>query len=90
MLALGEHKSEWLRSDWVFTPLLALALVASLASCSKRQNEVAGSSNAAQKTFASPAAAGAALFEAAKAGDQDALLLFSVPRARTSYSPATQ
>ena len=82
MLALNERKSEGLRTVWILTPLLALALVASLTSCSKRQNEVAGSSNAAQKTFASPAAAGVALFEAAKAGDQDALVAIFGPEGK--------
>jgi hypothetical protein len=73
MLALDEHNRARLRSGLIFMTLLALALIASLVSCSKRQNEGAGS-NFAQRTFASPAAAGAALFEAAKAGDQDALV----------------
>jgi hypothetical protein len=50
--------------------LVALfALILSLASCNKAETP-----KAAQKTFASPPDAGAAFFEAAKAGDQGALL----------------
>jgi hypothetical protein len=73
MSPLLGNNSHGVRPSLILTPLLALALVALLTSCRGRQNEVAGS-NASQKTFASPAAAGAALFEAAKAGDQDALV----------------
>jgi hypothetical protein len=58
----------------ILTPLVALALLASLASCAKRETKAAESGNVAPKTFASPAAAGAALFEAAKSGDQQALM----------------
>ena len=48
--------------------LVALIIV-SFAACNKSEN-----SQATQNTFASPAAAGAAFFEAAKSGDQGALL----------------
>jgi hypothetical protein len=81
MWALHEYKSAGLRPGLIFTPLLALALVTSLASCSKRENKVAGS-NVAPRTFASPAAAGAALFEAAKAGDQDTLVAIFGPEGK--------
>ena len=50
-------------------------LIVSLASCNKSENAAA----AAQKTFASPAAAGAAFLEAAKSGDQAALLAIFGP-----------
>jgi Protein of unknown function (DUF2950) len=48
---------------------VVFALIVSLASCKKSET-----STAAQKTFASPADAGAAFLEAAKSGDQGALL----------------
>ena len=47
------------------------AMIISLASCSKQEKPAV---QAEQKTFASPAEAGAAFFAAAKSGDQDALL----------------
>lgn len=49
-----------------------LVLIACLASCNKSEN--ATSEKAVQKTFASPEEAGAAFLEAAKSGDQAALL----------------
>jgi Protein of unknown function (DUF2950) len=68
----------------IFTPLLTLIFLASLflTSCSNRETkaterpaESASATTAgAPKTFASPEAAGAALFDAAKTGDQNALL----------------
>ncbi|HEY6309032.1 MAG TPA: DUF2950 family protein [Candidatus Angelobacter sp.] len=66
----------------IFTPLLTLIFLFSLASCSNRQTKATerpaepagGTTTVAPKTFASPEAAGAALFEAAKTGDQTALL----------------
>jgi Protein of unknown function (DUF2950) len=53
-----------------------LALAVSLASCSKTQRaaEKSAADQNAPRTFASPAEAGSALFEAAKAGDQNKLL----------------
>ncbi len=53
------------------------ALILSLASCSKREE-----SKAAQKTFASPAEAGTAFLEAAKSGDEGALLAIFGPDAK--------
>jgi hypothetical protein len=53
------------------------ALIISLASCSKSDD-----SKASQKTFASPAEAGAAFLEAAKSGDQGALLAIFGPDAK--------
>ena len=49
-------------------------LAMSLTSCGKVQRALEGSNNAVPRNFASPAEAGAALFAAAKAGDQDELL----------------
>jgi hypothetical protein len=64
-------------SPWLILVFVAaLWVVSSLASCSKRGTNASENSggNIVQKTFASPEAAGEALFEAAKAGDQNALL----------------
>jgi hypothetical protein len=55
---------------WIFVAVYVL--IATLASCSKPEKPA--TEKAAQKTFASPADAGAAFYEAAKAGDQGALL----------------
>ena len=62
----------------ILTWLLAVSLVVSLASCRKRESEVSAS-NVAQKTFTSPAEAGAALFEAAKTDDQNTLVAIFGP-----------
>jgi hypothetical protein len=53
-----------------------IALVVSLSTCSRTDKaaEKAASAQAGPRTFQSPAEAGAALFEAAKAGDRDGLL----------------
>ena len=61
--------------------LMLLASVGSLLSCSKQENATA-EKPATEKTFASPADAGAAFFEAAKSGDQTALLAIFGPDAR--------
>jgi hypothetical protein len=59
---------------------LAFTLVTMLASCSKRETKATENAaepptgNIVQKTFASPAAAGAALFDASKKGDKNALM----------------
>jgi Protein of unknown function (DUF2950) len=85
----GKLASKALGPRLIVLPLLALAVVASLASCSKRETKAAekpaepASGNVVQKTFASPAAAGAALFDAAKAGDQNALLAIFGPDGKT-------
>jgi hypothetical protein len=77
----------------LITMMTLFALVMSLASCSSRETKGAEKSpestaekspeptngNTAQKTFASPAAASTALFEAAKAGDQNALMAIFGP-----------
>lgn len=57
-----------------YSAMALLALAISLASCGKVQRAPDGSNNAIPHKFASPAEAGAALFDAAKAGNQDALL----------------
>lgn len=65
------HKSQGLR----FMVCIAVAaLMVSLASCKKPDE-----TKPAQRTFASPAEAGAAFLEAAKSGDQDALLAIFGP-----------
>lgn len=77
MSVLLGRKNQGLRFHLIFTPLLALALFASLASCKNRETkaaEEAVTGNIVQKTFASPAAAGAALFDTAKTGDPNALM----------------
>jgi Protein of unknown function (DUF2950) len=70
----------------LLTLTAVFVLAVTLSSCKQRETKAtektaepaasgsATSGNIAQKTFASPAAAGAALFDAAKAGDQDALM----------------
>jgi Protein of unknown function (DUF2950) len=59
--------------------VVAAALAASLTACSKPENST--SEKIVQRTFASPEDAGAALFEAAKSGDQAALLAIFGPDA---------
>jgi len=58
--------------------IMMVALIVSLASCKKADE----SKPAAQRTFASPAAAGTALFEAAKSGENGALLAIFGPDGR--------
>jgi hypothetical protein len=76
MPVLAGRKNEGSRFRLILTLLLALAFVVSLTSCKKRESTAAESAggNVAPKTFTSPAAAGAALFDAAKSGDQNALM----------------
>jgi len=57
-----------------------LALLASLTACGRAQNTAAN--HPAQKSFGSPAEAGAAVLEAAKAQDQEGLLAIFGPDAR--------
>lgn len=64
---------------WVSVVLLTLTFW--LASCQKPEN-VRAEKKADQRTFASPADAGAAFFEAAKTGNQDALLAIFGPDAK--------
>jgi hypothetical protein len=59
------------------TRLALFALILSLASCNKSETP-----KPTQATFASPAAAGAAFLEAAKSGNQDALLAIFGPDAK--------
>jgi hypothetical protein len=59
--------------------LMLLASGISLVSCNKAENAAAAEKAAGQKTFASPSDAGAAFFEAAKSGDQSALLALFGP-----------
>lgn len=55
----------------VFTVLLSMGMAYSLSACNKRESS---GGKVAPKTFASPAAAGQALFEAAKTGNQNQLM----------------
>jgi hypothetical protein len=64
---------------WILAMLLAC--VCSLVSCSKQESAPAEKA-AAQRTFESPAVAGAAFIEAAKSGDQGALLAIFGPDAK--------
>lgn len=75
----GKNQKRSVRS--ILTSLLAVSLVLSLASCRKREAEVSAS-NVSQKTFASPAEAGVALFEAAKSDDQNALMAIFGPEGK--------
>ena len=59
--------------------------LATLNSCNKTEKPLTG--EAGQRTFASPADAGAAFLEAAKAGDQAALLAIFGPDGRRRYFP---
>lgn len=81
MSVLTTHKNHRCSLLSVITPLSLVVLVALLASCSKRESEVSAG-NVTQKTFASPAAAGAALFEAAKTDDQNALVAIFGPEGK--------
>jgi Protein of unknown function (DUF2950) len=63
----------------MFPALVAVIIL--LSSCSKQEN-AATEKPAAQKTFASPEDAGAAFFEAAKSGDQAALIAIFGPDAK--------
>ena len=65
----------------LFIFLMLFASIISLVSCNKSEKATAEKAGA-QKTFASPADAGAAFFEAAKSGDQGALLGIFAPEAK--------
>lgn len=56
---------------FAFSSMLLLAIAPVLVSCNKHES---ASANTEQKTFTSPETAGQALFDAAKSGDQPALL----------------
>jgi hypothetical protein len=64
----------------ITTLVAGLALIVALVACNKTQNPT--SEKAVQKTFASPEEAGAAFFDAAKSGDQQALLAIFGPDAK--------
>ncbi len=68
------RKNNELRFRLLFTLILAMTVAYSLASCSKRESAKPAKGNVAPKTFASPEAAGQALFKAAKTGDQSELM----------------
>ncbi len=81
----GNRKTAASRPRLILTPLVAVMLIASLASCSNRETKATerraepATGTVVQKTFASPETAGSALFEAAKAGDQNALMAIFGP-----------
>jgi hypothetical protein len=80
---IGNRKRNASRPQTTFIPLLALALVASLASCSKRETTTeTATGKTVQRTFASPRAAGDALFAAAKSADQNALMAIFGPEGK--------
>jgi hypothetical protein len=79
MSGMIEKKKMFVSRLWILVMLLAS--VGSLVSCSKQENATT-EKPAAQKTFASPADAGAAFVEAAKSGDQSALLAIFGPDAK--------
>jgi hypothetical protein len=63
----------------IFSILLVLTLIASTVSCSKHEP---ATNNITQKTFASPDAAGSALLDAAKSGDQNELMSIFGPEGK--------
>ena len=75
------NRSERVRTGRLAMFAATVALVLSLGSCSKSQNS-ATDQKIVQKSFASPADAGAAFLEAAKSGDQAALLAIFGPDAK--------
>jgi hypothetical protein len=82
----GMHMSHLDRNHSIVTSRVAIfaalfAVIVLLASCNKPENTTA-EKTVVQKTFASPAGAGAAFFEAAKSGDQGALLAIFGPDAK--------
>ena len=70
LVPVGNKNYEW-RAGLTLFGLLLLGIIILLASCGKREST---SRATAQRTFASPQAAGQALLDAAKSGDQSALL----------------
>ena len=73
------HKRMLVAQPAMFAALFALII--SLASCNKSKNAT-HENKSVQKTFATPADAGAAFLEAAKSGDQNALLAIFGPDAK--------
>src|SRR5438309_736134 len=80
----GMRTLDLVRNQWMSALCLGLPLIliVGLTSCGKTQNST--SEKPAQKTFASPAEAGAAFLEAAKNEDQNALLAIFGPDAKTA------
>jgi hypothetical protein len=78
-------KAAWNRNALNSRPLLSTALLAVitlLASCNKPENPKPERPKAVQTNFASPADAGAGFLEAAKSGDQNALVAIFGPDAK--------
>lgn len=74
LVRLGNTTKSW-RQNRILPPLLLLSMMFLLASCSKRES----TGTTARKTFSSPQAAGQAVFDAAKSGDQNTLLAIFGP-----------
>src|SRR5579885_3562545 len=66
-------------AHFLFAALLAVGLIFPLVACRHRENTA---NSPAQKTFASPQAAGEALFDAAKSGDKEQLIAIFGPDSR--------
>jgi len=77
LVRLGNTNKSW-RRNWILPPLLLLSMMFLLASCSKRES----TGTTAQRTFSSPQAAGQAVFDAAKSGDQNTLLAIFGPNGK--------
>lgn len=69
LVLVGNRNNRW-SSNVIVSPLLLLAVMLLLGSCSKPESN----RSAVQRTFTSPQTAGEALYDAAKSGDQNALL----------------
>lgn len=74
LVLLGNTNKKWWR-NLIHPPLLLLSMLFLLTSCSKRES----TGTTAQRTFHSPQAAGQAVFDAAKSGDQNTLLAIFGP-----------
>lgn len=72
----NEHHKQY---ALIISPMLGLVVLLALAACNKAESRSAVST---QKSFASPEAAGKALLDAAKSGDQSALLSIFGPKGR--------
>src|SRR5277367_5492456 len=69
-------------STRILVRLMLFFAIIALVACNKPEDGATKEKAAAQKNFASPAEAGAAFYEAAKAGDQNALLAIFGPDAK--------
>lgn len=90
MLKLRGASTGMLNARHVLASLALVTLAATTSACSGSERTASESqgdvANGGQRTFASPEAAGAALFAAVKSGDQNALLAIFGPDSRTLVS----